>query len=102
MLYPTWLSAMVTMRWGTLKPARVASLGTGKESVFPNAPCRVATRMITTAPAPRMSPNRRRDLCAAGATARRRPTQLGVGKVLYRQGRPLRPTPRVRRIEPTG
>ena len=52
---------MATMRWGRLKPARVASLGTGKESVFPNTPCRVATRMITTAPAPRMSPNRRSD-----------------------------------------
>ena len=62
MLYPTWLSAMATMRWGTLKPARVASLGTGKESVFPNTLCRVTTRMITTAPAPRMSPNRRSDL----------------------------------------
>jgi hypothetical protein len=66
-LYPTWLLAMATMRWGRLKPARVPSLGTGKESVFPNTPwfpntpCRVATRMITTAPTPRMSPDRRSD-----------------------------------------
>src|ERR1039458_6220790 len=47
---------MATMRWGRLKPARVASLGTGKEPVFPH-PCRFATRMITSAAAPRMSPN---------------------------------------------
>src|SRR6516162_4821183 len=60
-LYPTWLLAMATTRWGRLKPARVASLGTGKEAVFPNTPCRVAARMITTAPTPRMSPNRRSD-----------------------------------------
>jgi hypothetical protein len=60
-LYPTWLSARVTMRWGTLKPARAASLGGGKESVSPNARGRVATKMIASAAAPRTSPNRRRD-----------------------------------------
>src|SRR5215469_16965642 len=59
--YPTWLLAMATMRWGRLKPARVASLGTEKELVFPNTPCRIATRMIATAPTPRMGPNRRSD-----------------------------------------
>jgi hypothetical protein len=60
-LYPTWLWAMVTMRWRGLRPARVAGLGSRKESVFANTPCRVATRMTTTAPTPRTSPKRRRD-----------------------------------------
>ena len=52
-MYPTWLSAMATMRWGRLKPARVALFGTHKEPVFPNTACRTATRTTTTAPAPR-------------------------------------------------
>ena len=56
MLYPTWLSAMATMRWGRLKPARVASLGAGKESALPDTPCRVATRMIMDRAGPEDEP----------------------------------------------
>ena len=44
-----------------LKPASVASLGTGNDGVFRDTRCRVVTTMTTTAPAPMMSPNERRD-----------------------------------------
>src|ERR1039458_4779794 len=52
---------MATMRWGMLKPARVASLGTRNESAVRNTPCRIAARKNATAPTPRMSANRRSD-----------------------------------------
>jgi hypothetical protein len=44
-----------------LNPASVASLGTGNDGVFWDIRCRVVNKMTTTAPAPMMSPNERRD-----------------------------------------
>ena len=92
---------MVTMRWGTLKPARVASLGTGKELVFPytvQGRCQDDHDHARPEDEPEPASPFAGSTRPHGAPA----TQLGVGRVFYRQGRPLPPTQRVRRIEPTG
>jgi hypothetical protein len=44
-----------------LNPASIASLGIGNDGVFRVTRCTVVNKMTTTAPAPMMSPNERRD-----------------------------------------